>query len=239
MSDLGAELAAVAQFLEVPDPGEVLRHRVIEHVRAAPAPVVRRRRRRIVAVIAAAIAGIVAVPVAPAVADWLGVGGVEVISVPDDPTDATLPPTFDDQLGRKVTARQAASAVGRRIVRSDVLGAPAAVWLDERGATPMVTLDYGDLLITQFLAPLESRDVIASKFAGPDVLVEQVDVDGAPGLWLEGAHGIALREPGGGTAYVAMRLSANALVFERDGMTFRIETEGTKEEALKVARSLR
>lgn len=239
MSDLGTELAAVAQFLEVPDPGDVLRDRVVERVTSAAAPRVRKHRRRLIAAAVVAVTGAVAVPVAPAVADWLGIGGVEIISVPDDPTGATVPPTFDDQLGRKVTAREAASSFGRRIVRSDVLGAPNAVWLDERGATPMVTFDYGDVLITQFLAPLESRDVIASKFAGPDVLVEQVDVDGTPGLWLEGAHGIALREPGGGTSYVAMRLSANALVFERDGMTFRVETEGTKEDALTVARSLR
>ena len=103
----------------------------------------------------------------------------------------------------------------------------------------MVTLEFDDFLVTQFLAPLESRDVIASKFAGPDVVVEQMEVDGVPGMWLEGAHGIALRDPGGGTAFVAMRLSANALVFEREGMTFRVETKGTKAEALRVALSLR
>lgn len=238
MADLGAELADVGQLLAVPDPGEVLRERVIGRVTALPAPRVQRRRRRLIAVAVAAVIGAVAVPVAPAVADWLGVGGVEVRPVPD-PSGVTSQPIFDDQLGREVTAREAASAVGQRIVRSELLGAPAAVWLDERGVTPMVTLDYGDVLVTQFLAPLESREVIASKFAGPDVVVEQVEVAGAPGLWLEGAHGIALREPGGGTAYVAMRLSANALVFERDGMTFRVETEGTKGEALRVALSLR
>ena len=234
MSNRGEELASLASLLDVPDTD--LRTRMVAQVAASPSPRLRVRRRRVAAAVVAALAAAVAVPVAPAVADWLGVGAVEVRSVPED-TPVTQP-SFDGELGRRVSRQEAAAALGGRVVRSDLLGEPAAVWLDTRGSIPIVTLDFGRVLVTQFGAPLDKREVVASKLVGPDVTVEHVDVNGAPGLWLEGAHGIALRSPDGDTAYVAMRLAANALVFERGGVTFRVEIDGPKQEALKVALSL-
>ena len=236
MNSRGDELASLAHLLDVPDHGTDLRPRVVAEVAASPSPRLRVRRRRIAAAVVAALAAAVAVPVAPAVADWLGVGAVEVRSVPEDPP--VTQPSLDGELGRRATRQQAAAALGGRVVESALLGEPAAVWLDTRGSIPIVTLDFGSVLVTQFAAPLDKRDVVASKLAGPDVRVEQVDVNGAPGLWLEGAHGIALLSPEGETAYVNMRLSANALVFERGGVTFRVEIDGPKQEALKLALSL-
>lgn len=233
MSGAERDLLLLSDSLDIADPGDRLVRRVTERIVTAPTPAHRRRVRRVRAAVAAMVLTAAAIPVAPAVADWLGVGGIEVRQVP-------VPPRLPEarsagELGRAVSLGEAEAAFGRALAVPAAMGEPEAVWLEERSAAPIVTLDYGEVLVTQFRVPLARREVTLGKVVGPGVTVEEASVNGEPALWLEGAHGILLQD----ATYVPMRRSANALVWERGGVTFRVETAGDLADAMVVALSLR
>jgi hypothetical protein len=71
------------------------------------------------------------------------------------------------------------------------------------------------------------------KFAGGGTSVEPAGFDGAPGLWISGAlHDVFF-------AGVSPRLAGTVLVWERHGVTYRLESRSlTKDEAVALARSL-
>ena len=62
--------------------------------------------------------------------------------------------------------------------------------------------------------------------------MERVEVDGQPGIWVEGEHVVS--EPFG-----LPRLSGNVLLWEQNGLTLRLEGRLTKEQALDIARCVR
>lgn len=69
-----------------------------------------------------------------------------------------------------------------------------------------------------------------------------VEVDGGRGYWIEGeAHRFFLyREGEGGEPRAEdYRLAGNVLLWERDGLTFRLESPLSRSEAIVIARSLR
>ena len=70
------------------------------------------------------------------------------------------------------------------------------------------------------------------KYVRIEQRVERVEVDGEPGIWVEGRH--VVFEPFG-----LPRLSGNVLLWEQEGLTLRLEGRFTKEQALDLARSVR
>jgi hypothetical protein len=75
-------------------------------------------------------------------------------------------------------------------------------------------------------------------FAGKDAsrLIESTRVNGREALWLVGPHTLIL-----GTGETAFRtlVTGNVLLWSEDGFTFRLETNRTMEEAVRIAESLR
>ena len=70
--------------------------------------------------------------------------------------------------------------------------------------------------------------------------IERVDVDGAPGYWISGgAHELMFIGPDGRFIQDSQRRAGTTLAWTRDGITYRLEAEFTKEEALAFARTLR
>jgi hypothetical protein len=94
------------------------------------------------------------------------------------------------------------------------------------------------VLYSQFRAALTGD--LFSKHLGPGTDVVSTEVDGASGFWIEGApHLILYEDATGNVVEEATRLAGNVLMWEADGVTHRIETMLSLEEALRIVESLR
>jgi hypothetical protein len=81
---------------------------------------------------------------------------------------------------------------------------------------------------------------IDKKFATAATVIRPVEVDGRPGLWLEGAPHVLLFLDREGTLVAhTLRLAGNTLLWERGPLTLRLEGPLTLAEALRFARSVK
>ena len=215
---------------------------------------------RAAAVAAAALllVGIVALP-GPrrAVADLLGLGGVRVTRVPGPLPSPTRPPSPLGEtlaLGERVTLAQARADLARPVPTPRLPGyqRPDAVWLDKAIPGGAVSLVYRPrpglppsgptgvgLVLTSFPGQVE-EEALLKKMASPGTRIQEVRVGDGPGLWIEGEpHFLIYRAPDGSFREERGRLAANTLLWERDGLTYRLEAEVDQAQALRIARSLR
>jgi hypothetical protein len=133
------------------------------------------------------------------------------------------------------------------------LGAPDEVFLSPRRPLGgLVALVYGarpgfdaepvsdvSVLITEFEANLETGAFV-KKLAGSGTIIRRVEVNGTEGYWLSGdAHSFFYRDADGNVVQESLRLVANVLLWEQDGLTLRVETTGTLRGAQAIAASLR
>ena len=71
-------------------------------------------------------------------------------------------------------------------------------------------------------------------------VVEQVTVGGEPGYWFSGEpHFFAYRDAAGTLREEQTRLAGNTLIWQRGDLTLRLEGELPKEEAIRIAESMR
>jgi hypothetical protein len=190
-----------------------------------------------------------------AVARRLGLRGVEVrIGGPPPPTVTTRPGgRLDLGLGERVTLEEA-----RRLVDFPVLvptaggfGRPDAVFVDEtvpsggrvdlvyraRPGLPASPFTDAGLLVTQFRG--QPTPDFLKKVAGAG-LVEEVTVGGEPGYWFSGEpHFFTYQDAAGRFREESSRLAGNALVWQRGDLTLRLEGELSREQALRIAESMR
>jgi hypothetical protein len=182
-----------------------------------------------------------------AVADLLGVAGIEVRF-----GEALTPPIGAHlDLGEPVTLEEAAEAVEFDLSIPEKLGDPDAVYLSTRPSTGRVSMVWeGDdalpaagesdvgVIYSQFTLDL-AEDELFVKSVMPDNRVRAVEVGGILGLWIDGApHVITFEDAAGNTHEEETRLAGNVLMWERAGVTHRIETTQPLEEALALAESL-
>jgi hypothetical protein len=225
-------LVDLGHHLDAPS-GDALALRVGARIRARRAP---RTRRRLVVVFALLVVLLLALSLVPAVGEWLGIRGIEVRQEPPPTTVTTRPPAGPD-IGAPSTLERAGRRVGFAPLVPSTLGQPSAVWLDTRSLAPIVTLTYPDgTLVAEFRAAIGDAPVLR-KFAGPDVRVDEIDVDGHRAIWVEGAHEVAVVLPG--EIYGdRLRLSDSALLVEIGDVTVRVETGRGRDAALAIARNL-
>ena len=94
------------------------------------------------------------------------------------------------------------------------------------------------LLLSQFRGSLDPE--LYAKMAGSNTRIERVLVNGAEGVWLEGApHSVMIRGASGQMLADNVRLAANVLGWTRNGLTIRLEGAFDKETALRIANSVR
>jgi len=193
-----------------------LAHRVAARVRE------RRRSRRPLALAFAAVGAALAValavpPARSAILDFFGIGGVEIRRV------ETLPPLPAERAAPGVPIPLAEA---RNLVEFDLVvpeGYERVYW-----TAGIVTFVWPDRLLMQF----RGDDLLVKKVRDQGTQLRELDVHGHPGVWLEGApHGLFL--PGG-----EKRLAGNVLIWLRDGVTFRLEGDLTREQALELAGTL-
>ena len=213
-----------------------------------------------------AVAGLVAVLLAAAVlvaspgtreavARRLGLRGVGVeIGGPPPPTVTTTSGRrLELGLGERVTLEEARRRVSWPVLipTSGGLERPDAVFVDEAVPTGgRVDLVYGvrpglpaspftdvGLLITQFQGQPTPEFLKKVTQLG---MVEEVTVGGEPGYWFSGEpHFFTYLDAAGNFREEQTRLAGNTLIWQRGDLTLRLEGELPKEEAIRIAESMR
>lgn len=191
----------------------------------------RRRRLWLVPALAAvaAVGALFAIPqTRAAILDFLRIGGEEIRRVETQPRAPERPL----QLGRAVSLDEARDAVDYQLL---VPAAQADAYLD-RSVPRMVNLRWRPYVLSQW--PGEQLPFV-EKQAGPRSRIVNVLVGNDPGAWVTGArHEVVYRNAQGEVLHSTRRLVGNVLIWERDGITYRLEGAGTRAEALAVARNL-
>jgi hypothetical protein len=214
-------------------------------------------RRLVLALVAAAVAA--ALAAGAVAAGFVHVPGINIQRTsrpPATPTpSAPLSPlgTRLDLGAEQASVAAAQAAAGFPVAVPATLGEPDLVFFRPT-PVPVVTLVYHprpDLpagkdpevgaLVMEFRASASGADYV-QKMAGPDTKIEQVTVNGAPGVWLEGApHAVFVVPSPAGRDIVSdnIRLAGNTLLWYRNGVTYRLEAQVTKERALQIAGTVR
>jgi hypothetical protein len=213
----------------------------------------------IAAILLIAIAGgLVLFPQARnAIADRLGLQGVLIRWVDEVPTPEPSQVGAPLRLGRQVTLDEAQAAVDfpLRIPTAVGFDAPDEIYLLDKDYSAMVSFVYPaapglpasdqtgvGALLTQFRGEAD-RGMIEKGL--PDdgaqaTHLQAVSVRGEPGFWISGApHAFFVVCYGAGDCRQEWyRLAGNVLLWEQDGVTLRLESALSLEDALAIAESV-
>ena len=248
LQDLGRRL----QYPPTPDLTSVVRARIVSAQARArwwkrPA---QRRKALAIAVVLIVLVGSTALlsPVRDTLARFFHVQGVviERQSIVPSPT-----PGGALQLGSPATLDGARTHVNFPVALPATLGAPAAVYLSSVPPGGEVTLVYAPapglpeahtsgvgLLLTEFRGALAPQ--FFGKILGPGTVLQEVDVAGTRGYWITGSpHAFFYQQAGGNPTDEPLRLADNTLLWEKGGVTLRVESGLTLNAALRVANSIR
>jgi hypothetical protein len=225
LPDLERDLAALARVVDLPAERDLV-PAVLARLHK-PTYVGRWRRAAGIAalVLVVGLASTMAVPDArTAVLRFLGIKGATVIRVDELPPVAVELPEFGESVG----IGEAERVVGFRPLLIDGRS-PDDVRID-RFSPYFIVLHYGEPGVRLRLTEMVGG--VIEKYARVEQRVERVEVNGEPGIWVEGRH--VVYEPLG-----LPRLSGNVILWEQQGLTLRLEGGFTKEQALDLARSVR
>jgi hypothetical protein len=169
------------------------------------------------------------------VLDWLGLRSVKVERVPrplPEPAGQGL------ALGQHVTLANALKRIEFAPVFPTGLGKPTVYY---EGFPPggQLGLVYrrGDPFITEVQGKLERQYLF--KFLQPGTGVAAVTIDGERGLWFQGQHQYAYADRDGNIRTDSVRTAGNVLLWRRGDLLLRLEGARSKQEALRIARSVR
>jgi hypothetical protein len=249
--DLAAAVAERLQDAPTPTP----RRRWARWPRPAPLQVLRVRP-VLVGVVALVVAAALLLAVLPgprqAIADLLGIGGVRVEYRSTPPPPAARPAPPGTGLGEPTTLQEARDAAAFPVRAPAALGRPDQVWVNRSVGGGMVSLAYdprpgllpatgetGTGLLLTMLRGQAEPVWFKGLFTGT-TRIQDVRVGEAFGLWIEGApHELVFEDPGGQQHRMVSRLAGNTLLWEADGMTYRLEAHVDRDTAVRIATSLR
>lgn len=200
---------------------------------------------------------ILAMPDARAAAgDFLHAWGIDIFRTPAIATPSASPSPRSG-LGTLTTLSDARLRADFPVgVPADPrLGTPDEVYRDRAdpaGVRQRISLVYGQragipishepgvsVLVVEFRGTFDET-LIGGKGVGPDTKLESLTVNGGRGLWLEGApHLFFYRDASGNISTETLRLAGNTLIWEQDGVTFRLEAQVSREDALRIAATFR
>ena len=238
MSRVEQVLASLPDTIDWPEPSPYMPSRINARIKT-PAHTATPRR-WIWAIMTAAVVVVALIPgTRQAVADLIVEAGVRIGVIDEVPQVGA-----DLDLGEQTTLAEAASSVEFPIGVPDDLGDPATVYLDDRivamvwpgaGSLPAASGTDVAVLLTQ-TAGGEPR---ATKGISPATDLLAVMVDGAPALWIDGAeHTFTVLDQDGQPVEETSRLAANVLLWNADGVDYRLELTGGLDEARSIAESL-
>lgn len=242
-----ARLAELAERIDWPeaDVSGGVRQRVL----AEPSTVRRPSVRWKVAVAAlGALVVILAVPAGrQAIADLLGVAGIE-ITFTDEAFDAS---SARHELGEPVSLEHATDRITFPMSLPTLaeIGPPTTIYLEEGRPfvvhaiwetgpeLPRVGETGMGLLLTQFESPTDQT--VFSKELSDSTSVEVTAVGDEPAQWIEGApHQLTYRTANGTQTREVSRLAANVLIWDSNGITYRLESDLGLQPALRIAQAL-
>ena len=178
-----------------------------------------------------------------AVAGRLAIGaiGVRIVQHPS----AGGPTATERDLGQAVPLEDVAAMVGFEPAFPPALGEPddvrvARTWSGARLAILAWRSAERDLAIpgtrwSTLLMQLPGDDELAVKQVLGGGSVEPATVAGADALWIGGPHELILMTPEGD---VRLRIEANTLIWQRGGITYRLETLLDKPDARALAETV-
>ena len=191
----------------------------------------RPRRRWLVPVVAvvAAVGALFAIPqTRAAILDFLRIGDVTIERVETQPRAPVRPA----ELGSPVSLDEAREAVDFDLVSFD---RRFRTYLDRTVSGGMVNQRSGRLVLSQWRG---EQLPFVQKQVGPNSLVVPLDVMDVPAVWITGARHEIVYGDGDGIQAKTRRLVGNVLIWERDGITYRLEGARTRPEALAAVRDL-
>jgi hypothetical protein len=252
--DLDRALADLAEHLDHA-PGDQLADSVRRRIAlSAPLSARRRARDRTRSFVAAAavlllmvVAALALSPARHAIANWLGVGAVEVRHTDVLPGTGTSSETVpgspggtksQDRAARELAAARQAVDFTIATPRGATVGEVSNVDLDLRVPGGLVALDYARFSLVEVPSfPTQPEPI--SKLISPATRVESVQVDGNAGLWITGAHSVGYLDRTGRLERETVRRSGPVLIWEHAGVTYRIEGLAVLAAAQQVADSIR
>jgi hypothetical protein len=245
VNELERALTALGRALAVPEAPDLL-PAVLAGIEPTPAqrPQPRRWVLAVAVVVLAVLAATLAIPDArSALFRVLHIGGERIEFVDDLPAVSPAPTGLDLDvvLGRSVTLEEARRRAGFDLRELDE-AAPDRVYLGERGTVWFLfgTPERVRLLVAQTPLLFVDETLFLKKLAGPGTQIEQVAVDGSTGFFLVGEpHLLLLLDANGQVVEESARLAKNVLVWESGGVAYRLEGDFGKDNALRLADSLR
>jgi len=187
-----------------------------------------------------------------AAGEFLHLRGIDIFPVPSVP--ATLPTPKIAFPGEHMTLAEARARIRFTplIPNAPELGQPDDVYVESVGGSDRVSLVYRQrpgvptspqagvaAVIVEARGTLD-ENLLMGKATAAGTTVEPVAVSGARGYWIEGnPHLFFYRDANGNAVQDTMRLVGNTLVWERDGITLRLEAQVSRDEAMKLAATFR
>lgn len=235
--DLEAALRDLGTRLDVPDTPDVtsaVLTRLHEQPRPRWRPVHRIAAAAVTVLVALATAMAVSPAVRAAVYDLLNIGGVDIHENRPAPHTPSVDPTLPGE--RDVSLAEARESADFPLRLPAGLGEPVNVRLADGARVVSMAFDAptGPVRVDQFdggLAPM-----FAKFAAGSDV--HRVTVSGAEGVWVDRPHVVIYTDRDGTMREESARLAGSTLIWEENGVTYRVEGELTEQQAIEVAESM-
>lgn len=199
----------------------------------------RRHRRAATALGVALVLTLLAVsPAGARIAQWLGIGAVQIVPAPAPPTGAADPADADGFA--EVTLDQARAQASFPLVVPAELGPPSRVFIDPGRTVVSMVWPTGDPTAP---GPPVRLDQVAGR---PDYAVvkkyaDDIDftrVAGADAFWLREPHPLVYTDPTGTGHTERSRVAGPTLIWTDGPLTLRLEGVATAERATQIARSV-
>jgi hypothetical protein len=248
MTDLEQQLRDLGQHLDHPAGERMvlqLRSRLsTPGTGAGPRP--QWPRRRAVATVIASLAAVLLLAIAippsrDAIADLLGLGSHEVgrpdrVAVPHQGPPVTGAPSVDQTASSNLeSARQ---AVDFPIRVPGHLDATPQVTVDRSVPGGLVALSYPSFTLVEVASPPNVAAELAQLVA-PESHVRIVAVRGRPGLWITGTHHqVPYLDRDGMLRFGSSRPTGHVLLWEEDGVTYRVEGFAHQASASEIASTI-
>ncbi len=193
------------------------------------------------------------------VADWIGVRGVRIEFVRETPAPRSTSTPATPATGAALLLGRQVSAVEARAAAPFVVRFPVIVGIGSPDETYVRVLPGGDVMISTLYRPRANLPEVAGsgvglllmQFPGRDDVIYltkvisegyapvQTTVNGHQAFWITGTHQLTLLpDPSRGCCESSTRDAGNVLLWEENGVTFRLESALSFADAMAIAESL-
>jgi hypothetical protein len=181
----------------------------------------------------------------------LNIPGVQIDRIPNTPTPMPTTGAFASFPGQRASSiAEASRLAGFQVHEPAALGAPDEIYVEltpvrvtlvyrSRQGLPATAVPGVSALIVEFKGSLDAP--ILGKAIGPGTTLEAVPLsNGTAAYWLAGQpHQFFYRDSTGQTQPDTLRLAGNTLLWDTGGITYRLEAQVSREEAVRIASSFR